>query len=207
MQNRSFFSLLVDRGVFKQSDYNSSDLNHLGFVLNSYILKNYFRVNNSIQMEATSLLQKRHDQSLVGFHIRMGDQMSDVHEGASFLFPSDIPRFMSCYAINYTSNPTLFVASDSLYVKHMIKDKYPITLFQDVKVVHSYKDIKEGKSSSAVRQVLVDLIALSQCDIIIGTLGSSLTYLAGCLKGQYPLYVTRNRDCFLPLRLTTVIPR
>ena len=56
-------------------------------------------------------------------------------------------------------------------------------------------------------KALIDVIALSKCSKIIGTLGSSLTYLAAALQGKYPYYVTRNHNCFYPTTLTTIHPK
>ena len=78
-----------------------------------------------------------------------------------------------------------------------------IPLKQSVVIMHK---TREGWYFREQKQVLVDIGVLSKCSVIFGTLGSSLTYLAACLQGSIPYYVTRNRDCYYPLNLTTIVP-
>lgn len=207
LQNKWFFDEYVKLGVFHESDYMNENLNHLAFRLNSYIAKRYFRFSDSIMKEVNDLLVGIEARDLVGYHIRMGDAASDVKEHANFLYSSDVMRFINCSHIHYTPHSVLYVASDSSLAKQWIKNTTSYrTLFQQSRVSHSWNDIREGVVSSAVKQVLVDIGVLSKCSVIVGTLGSSLTYLAACLQGSIPYYVTRNRDCYYPLNLTTFVP-
>ena len=207
LRNKWFFDEYVRLGVFHESDYSYSR-NYLAFRLNSYIAKHYIRFSQSIEKEINELLLGVERKDLVGFHIRMGDQLSDVKENANFLYSYDVLRFINCSYINYTSQSVLYIASDSSLVKRSINNitKHTV-LFQQSRVIHSRQEIRKGVVSTAVKQVLIDIGVLSKCSVIIGTLGSSLTYLAACLQGSIPYYVTRNHDCFYPSILTTFVPR
>ena len=77
LRNKWFFDEYVRLGVFHESDYSYSR-NYLAFRLNSYIAKHYIRFSQSIEKEINELLLGVERKDLVGFHIRMGDQLSEL---------------------------------------------------------------------------------------------------------------------------------
>lgn len=198
------FDTLRSLGFFNSTDTTRS-ANSLGFQLISTLLQNNLQFNDSIVQESRQLLQEARSDYRVGIHIRLSNGASDFREYANFIFPSDIPRFANCTFIDFAKHPAFFVASDSSYAKQVISRSVNATVItQARKAVHSKGEILSGKASIGVYSALVDIITLSQCSIIIGTRGSSLTYVAAALSGAFPYYVDKNTDCYDPKEVTTI---
>ena len=177
------------------------------FQLYSLILNRYFQFNARVREEVESLLSEYKNRYLIGFHIRMGDTESDFKETVHFIYKSDIIRFVNCSFIDQKRDPVFYVASDSSMAKAVIRMHAKNAVYQNATAAHSGREIWKGHVASGLYGVLVDIMALAKCQFIIGTKGSSLTYLAAALHGHYPYYVTRNTDCYSPKTLTTDIRR
>ena len=175
------------------------------FQLYSIILNRYFQFNARAKEEVENLLSEYRNRYLVGFHIRMGDTESDFKETVHFVYKSDIIRFVNCSFIDQTRDPVFYVASDSSMAKEVIRMHANNTVYQNTSAIHSRGEIWMGRAASGLQGVLVDIMVLAKCQFIVGTKGSSLTYLAAALHGHYPYYVTRNTDCYSPKTLTTDI--
>ena len=72
--------------------------------------------------------------------------------------------------------------------------------------LHTDHAMSSDQKTIAIESVLFDIVALSRCDILIVTKGSSLSYLAAAYQGSVPYYVTRNTTCYYPHNLTTLTP-
>lgn len=178
------------------------------FQVYSIILKNYIKPNDEIIHTVDSLLRGYNSRNLIGFHIRVSGKESDFKESAQFLYRSDLLRFINCSLIDYYKEPVIYVASDSSFAKQLIVNNTSHrVVFNNAIAIHTSSEIGKGNATTGVFGVLVDILALSRCQQIIGTKGSSLTYLAAAYQGDYPLYITRNTDCYYPMKLTTIIPR
>lgn len=201
------FDRFVELGVFQPADYDVNNTSILGFRLISYIVRHAFRFNDQVMKEANAIIPSYNQRHVTGFHIRISDSISDFKERARFLYRSDIPRFMHCPYVNYSTNEIIFIASDSSFAKEMIKRNVSSTVvYQKRKAVHSGNEIMSGKASMGVYSVLVDIAVFMKCDRIVGTTGSTLTYLAGAFQGSVPYYVGRNTDCYYPHYLNTTKP-
>lgn len=178
------------------------------FRLYSLILRRYFKLNESIVREVDSLLAGYPSRYLVGFHLRISGKESDFAERNQFLYQTEIPRFLACSFIDYAQNPVFFVASDSSKAKRVIAASTNRTvLYQTARIVHTRTGIRNGTAHNGVNGVLTDVLALSRCRFIVGTKGSSLTYLAAAFQGHYPFYITRDTDCYYPSELSTRVPK
>ena len=177
----------------------------LVFQLYSILLKRYFQFNPRVIQEVEHLLSNYRNRYLVGFHIRMGDMESDFKETVHFLYKSDVVRFVNCSFIDQSQDPVYYVASDSSAAKAIIQKHAKTVVLQNATAIQSQTEIIKRHAVIGLQRVLVDTMALSKCQVIIGTKSSSLTYLAAALQGHYPYYVTRNQDCYYPQRLTTDI--
>ena len=198
------FDTLRSLGFFNSTDGTRS-ANSLGFQLISTLLQNNFQFNDSIVQESRQLLQEAKSNYRIGIHIRLSNGASDFREYANFIFPSEIPRFANCTFIDFAKHPAFFVASDSSYAKQVISSSVNATVItQARKAVHSKGEILSGKASMGVYSALVDIVTLSRCSVIIGTRGSSLTYVAAALGGVIPYYVDKNTDCYYPKEVTTI---
>ena len=206
LHNKDFYSTLLDLGIIPYQEEMS--LNKLAFYINSYILRNFIRINHTLILQAKSIISKYSHKDLIGIHVRMSDGSSDFTESAQFVYSTDIARFYKCKYIPRTSETVLFVASDSTVAKKRIEEESNYTvIYQDTRSSHTVNEINNGKAADGIWKVLVDVVALSKCSMIIGTLGSSLSYFAAALHGSFPYYVTRNHDCFYPITLTTLHPK
>ena len=206
LHHKKFYISFVELGIIP--DDRSISLNMLGFRIYSYILRNFIRFNDTLFQQAESMIRMYNKRDLIGLHVRMSDSSSDFKESEQFLYSSDITRFYNCKCIPFTSKTVFYVASDSIVVKKRIEAETNFTaVYNNILSSHSEREIMRGKTGGGVCNVLLDVLVLSKCSMLIGTLGSSLTYLAGALHGNVPFYVTRNHDCFFPTRLTTIHPK
>ena len=202
--DKDAFDAIASLNLVNETDHNMNG-EDLVFQVYSTILNRYFQFNKYAVQKVEQMLSRFRNRYLVGFHIRMGDAESDFKEGVHFLYKSDIARFVNCCYIDRSQDPVFYVASDSSAAKAIIKMHAKNTVFQNATAVHSRGEIRRRHGTSGLQGVLVDILFLSKCHVIVGTKGSSFTYLAAAFQGHYPYYVTRNTDCYCPQHLTTLL--
>lgn len=211
LKRKEWFDTFVKLGVFNQSDYSTNSASILGFRLMSHIVRNYITVNPSIVKTAAHMFSNVTGRYRVGFHLRMSDNSSDFKEAFKmehFLYDEDVKRILDCQYIDYSRHPVFFVASDSSLVKEEITSQSndTVIMIRD-KSLHTGHKMNGNDRVLALHSVLVDVMALSMCDTLVVTKGSSLSFLAAAFQGSVPYYITRNTMCYLPRDLTTMTPR
>ena len=211
IKREEWFSVFVKLGVFHESDRDRYSSSVLGFMLMSHIVRNYVHVNPSISSEVNQFLSKYSGRYLVGFHLRMSDSSSDfreIHKMERFLYFNDAMNVIDCKFIDYSRHPVLYVASDSSYVKEQIEAHSNSTVIVNRgRSLHTDHGMSDSDRLLAYHSVLFDILALSKCESLIVTKGSSFSFLAAAFLGHVPYYITRNTACYLPQNLTTLTPR
>ena len=211
LKRKEWFDAFVQLGVFNQSDYTTNSASILGFRLMSHIVRNYVTVNPSIVKAAAHLFANVTERYRIGFHLRMSDNSSDFRETFKmehFLYNKDVKRVLDCHFIDYSRHPMFYVASDSSLVKDEIASLSNSTVIMNRdKSLHTGHKMSRNDRLLAFQSVLVDVMALSMCDALVVTKGSSLSFLAAAFQGRVPYYIARNTMCYLPRDLTTMTPR
>ena len=197
--NKDNYQQLVKLGILDNKPYESSHPAIHGFQVLSYVMRNLIVYNKDFIKILNERKYTIGMTNCIGFHIRMGNKKSDFQETRNFIFDSDIESFSNCPRVTHNNHIPIFVASDSSYVKSIIKNK-----LKDHKVLYYTSTVRHSESISfdknfqLFNETFLELLSLSQCNDMIGTYGSTYSILAASLNGKLPYLVTRNSKCFLP---------
>ena len=197
------YQCLVELGLLDNIPYGTRDVSINGFYLLSRIVRNYFRMTNTISNKVNRNLDSNwNTTNRIGIHIRKGDKTSDLRESHPFLYNSDVNSFIECNIIKNYINPTIYLASDSTVAKlqfQSLNKKYNYHIMTtNIKARHtSVFSLSKGPSSILFNTV-ADLLSIAQSDIVIGTQDSTFSIVAAAFQGKVPYLVAKHKHCYQP---------
>jgi hypothetical protein len=117
------------------------------------------------------------DEMTVGMHIRRAEKPFPVCPYAQPL------RYYEAIIRSFPDNRRFFISTDSQEAFRWMHARFGDRVFQRPKVHDNRSDI------AGVREGLVDLLLLSRCQAVVGTFGSSFSYIAARAGGRPILMV------------------
>ena len=198
--NNQTYNSLVRLGFLKNEPFNSAHSGVYGFHVLSYVMKNHFVFSKQFLEKVGARRKAIGEGKCIGFHMRMGNTISDFKDTHQFLLNSIIPSFGNCSIVSKLKNATIFVSSDSNSAVQKIKNMLPnrkVVSFHR-KAAHTGNIDFPKKENMDLSNTLLDLATLGICDELVGTKSSTFTILASSLIGKLPYLVSRKSNCFIP---------
>lgn len=198
--NNETYNSLVKLGFLKNEPFNPANAASYGFSVLSYVMKNHFVFRKEFMEKVAERRRAMGGGKCVGFHMRMGNTISDFRDSHQFLFNSNIPSFGNCTIVSKYENATIFLSSDSSSAIQFFKNtltNHRVVSFHS-RATHTEKIYFPKKENHALSSALLDLVTLGGCDELVGTASSTFTILASSLIGKLPYLVRRNSNCYLP---------
>ena len=168
----------------------------------SKIVRTYIVPHVDIQDRVDAFLSKYRGKKLIGMHIRCGNPLSDFKDQSSFLSLADISTFQQCIKKwKEGSKEVLFVASDSLRAKNLIRAYNPSNevVFEEKKTVHTMTNTFRETKLDQSRAAFVEMLVMSRCDFFVGTARSTYSLCAAAFRGSLPHLVgEKSKVCAIP---------